>query len=162
MPFCNNANAAIRRSLWLEHPYDEALSGLEDLAWGKWAVERGHRIAYNAEAAIVHIHEESPAADQTPPHARSTGPQADFPDSHVTLAEFAALLLSNVGRDMVAAAAAAPDLGVFADILIFRSMQYWGTYRGMNYRSPLTHELITRFYYPRPLDPVTRRWRAAS
>ena len=30
-PFCNNANAAVRRSLALEHPYNETLPGLEDL-----------------------------------------------------------------------------------------------------------------------------------
>ncbi len=34
-PFCNNANAAIRRSLWEQHPYDETLTGLEDVAWAK-------------------------------------------------------------------------------------------------------------------------------
>ncbi|MCI0479888.1 glycosyltransferase family 2 protein, partial [Candidatus Uhrbacteria bacterium] len=27
-PFCNNANAALRRSLWARHPYDEDLPGL--------------------------------------------------------------------------------------------------------------------------------------
>ncbi len=30
--FCNNANAAIRRRLWQKNPYDETLTGLEDLA----------------------------------------------------------------------------------------------------------------------------------
>lgn len=30
-PFSNNANAAIRRSWWLHQPYDEFLTGLEDL-----------------------------------------------------------------------------------------------------------------------------------
>ena len=35
--FCNNANAAIRKSLWEKNPYDETLTGLEDLAWAKWA-----------------------------------------------------------------------------------------------------------------------------
>lgn len=39
--FCNNANAAIRKSLWQQNPYDETLTGLEDLAWGKWAKEQG-------------------------------------------------------------------------------------------------------------------------
>lgn len=152
-PFCNNANAAIRRSLWLEHPYDEALSGLEDLAWGKWAVERGHRIAYSAEAAIVHIHEESPAQIKRRHMREALALKQIFPDSHVTLWEFAALLLSNVGRDVVSAVRQGRILSVFGDILTFRAMQYWGTYRGMNYRSPLTHELITKFYYPRPLAP---------
>ena len=30
-PFSNNANCAIRRSLWEEFPYDETLTGLEDV-----------------------------------------------------------------------------------------------------------------------------------
>ncbi len=48
--FCNNANAAIRKSLWEKNPYDETLTGLEDLAWAKRAKEQGYAIAYVAEA----------------------------------------------------------------------------------------------------------------
>src|SRR5262245_39805768 len=58
--FCNNANAAIRKSLWEKNPYDETLTGLEDLAWAKWAKEEGYKIAYLAEAEIIHIHNETP------------------------------------------------------------------------------------------------------
>ena len=32
-PFCNNANAAIRRELFQMHHFDEELPGLEDLEW---------------------------------------------------------------------------------------------------------------------------------
>lgn len=151
IPFCNNANAAIRRSLWVEHPYDETLSGLEDLAWGKWAVERGHRIAYSADASIVHIHDESPAQISRRHMREALALKQIFPDSHVTVWEFAGLLASTVGRDMLAALGQGKLFGRVFEILLFRTMQYWGTYRGMNYRSPLTHELITRFYYPRSI-----------
>jgi len=58
--FCNNANAAIRKNLWQLNPYDETLTGLEDLAWGKWAKEQGYAIAYMAEAEIIHVHNETP------------------------------------------------------------------------------------------------------
>ena len=58
--FCNNANAAIRKSLWEKNNYDETLTGLEDLAWAKWAKEQGHAIAYVAEAEIIHVHNETP------------------------------------------------------------------------------------------------------
>ena len=58
-PFCNNANAAIRRSVWLDLPYDERLTGLEDLAWAKRALELGNVLAYVADAPIIHVHEES-------------------------------------------------------------------------------------------------------
>lgn len=153
-PFCNNANAAIRRSLWLEHAYNEALSGLEDLAWGKWAVERGLRIAYNADAAVIHIHEESAAQIKRRHMREALALKQIFPDSHITLLNFVALLLSNIGRDLLAALRRGQAVGRLFEILMFRTMQYWGTYRGMNYRSPLTHELITKFYYPRPLRPA--------
>ena len=57
-PFCNNANCAIRRTLWEEHPYDEALPGLEDLAFARDIQAAGHHIAYVPEARIAHVHEE--------------------------------------------------------------------------------------------------------
>ena len=31
--FANHANSAFRRALWEEHPFDERLPGLEDIAW---------------------------------------------------------------------------------------------------------------------------------
>ncbi len=58
-PFFNNANAAIRRSLWEIHSYDESLPGLEDLAWASWAMDQGWGIAYVAEAPVIHVHEET-------------------------------------------------------------------------------------------------------
>src|SRR5262245_41014116 len=57
--FCNNANAAIRRSEWEQRPYDETLTGLEDLDWAKKAQADGGWIAYVADAEIIHVHEES-------------------------------------------------------------------------------------------------------
>ena len=58
-PYSHNANAAIRRELWQMHPYDESLTGLEDLAWSSWAMDSGHEIAYVAEAEVIHLHHET-------------------------------------------------------------------------------------------------------
>jgi len=58
-PFCNNANAAIQRSLWETHPYDEALPALEDLAWARWASDHGYGITYVADAEVIHVHSET-------------------------------------------------------------------------------------------------------
>ena len=52
-PFCNNANAAIRRSVWAEQPYDEDLTGLEDLDWAKRAPAAGQLLSYVAEAPVA-------------------------------------------------------------------------------------------------------------
>ena len=57
--FANNANAAVRRALWSEHPFDERLPGLEDIAWARHWIARGLAVAYEPAAAIRHIHQES-------------------------------------------------------------------------------------------------------
>lgn len=57
--FANNANSAIQRVLWTEHQFDESLTGLEDIEWAKFWMERGYVVVYEPKAAIYHIHEES-------------------------------------------------------------------------------------------------------
>ncbi|HWR91923.1 MAG TPA: alcohol dehydrogenase catalytic domain-containing protein, partial [Desulfobacterales bacterium] len=57
--FANNANSAIRKDLWRQHPFDESLMGLEDIEWAKHWMEKGYRVVYEPEAALYHIHEES-------------------------------------------------------------------------------------------------------
>ncbi|MGD9221566.1 MAG: glycosyltransferase family A protein, partial [Desulfobacterales bacterium] len=37
--FANNANSAIRKDLWQQHPFDESLPGLEDIEWAKYWME---------------------------------------------------------------------------------------------------------------------------
>jgi len=57
-PLFSNANGAFRRSLWLEHPFDEAVGGAEDIAWVRSMQERGYLIAYQPTAAVYHSHGE--------------------------------------------------------------------------------------------------------
>ena len=57
--FANNANSALRKELWREHGFDEALLGLEDIEWAKYWMERGLHVVYEPEAPIFHIHEET-------------------------------------------------------------------------------------------------------
>ena len=57
--FANNANSAIRKDLWHEHPFDETLLGLEDIEWAKYWMERDYKVVYEPQAALHHIHEET-------------------------------------------------------------------------------------------------------
>jgi rhamnosyltransferase len=57
-PLFSNANGAFRRSLWLEHPFDEQIRGAEDIAWVRTMQERGYLIAYEPTAAVYHSHGE--------------------------------------------------------------------------------------------------------
>jgi rhamnosyltransferase len=57
-PLFSNANGAFRRSLWLEHPFDENIGGAEDIAWVRTMQERGYLIAYEPRAVVYHSHGE--------------------------------------------------------------------------------------------------------
>ncbi len=152
-PFCNNANAAIRRRLWEAHPFDEALTGLEDLEWGKWALEQGHRIAYETGAVITHIHEEDAGRIFRRYEREAIALRRIFPDSRMTILEMCQLLIHGVWVDLRMAFRQRRRPGTLLDILVFRTMQYVGTYTGLHHRSPVTHNLMMHFYYPgRRLD----------
>ncbi|MFO7584342.1 MAG: glycosyltransferase family 2 protein, partial [Anaerolineales bacterium] len=88
-PFCNNANAAIRRSLWEKNPYDETLTGLEDLAWGKWLQSQGSSsIAYIAEAEIIHIHNETPKGVRNRYRREAMAFKRIYPEAHFNIYDF--------------------------------------------------------------------------
>src|SRR3990172_10282737 len=87
-PFCNNANAAIRKSLWEGHPYDETLTGLEDLAWAHWARGQGWEVAYAAHAEIVHAHNETPRAVYNRYRREGMAFKQIFPESHFNVYDF--------------------------------------------------------------------------
>lgn len=57
--YANNANSAIRKSLWVERPFDEYLFGLEDIDWARAMLGKEYLVHYAPVAAIIHIHEES-------------------------------------------------------------------------------------------------------
>jgi len=57
--FANNANSAVRRDLWEQHPFDETLPGLEDIEWAKFWMEHGYQVAYEPAAGIYHVHNEN-------------------------------------------------------------------------------------------------------
>lgn len=48
--------AAMRRSVWEQHPFHTAAWGSEDLEWGIWANANGHVVRYVPEAIVMHSH----------------------------------------------------------------------------------------------------------
>lgn len=58
-PFANNANSAVKRSLWEVHPFDEGLPGLEDIEWAKYWMKQGSKVVYEPDAGVIHVHTET-------------------------------------------------------------------------------------------------------
>ena len=147
-PFCNNANACIRRSLWAKHPYDEMLTGLEDLSWAKWAQTQGHGIDYVAEAEIIHVHNETPKGVFNRYRREAMAFKGIYPEAHFSLYDFFRMVTANIGFDLLHAARERALWASFAGILWFRWNQFWGTHVGYRQSGMLTPELRQTFYYP--------------
>lgn len=147
-PFCNNANAAIRRRLWEQHPYDETLPGLEDLAWAKWALEQGYAVVYVPEAEIVHIHEETWRQVYNRYRREAMAFKQIYPHSRFSWWDFLRLWWSNVWHDWQAARRQGAWRRYWWEIVLFRFWQFLGTYQGHRLEGPLTAQLRRTFYYP--------------
>ena len=148
-PFCNNANAAIRRSVWESHHYDETLPGLEDLAWAHHIMGQGHAISYVAEAEVVHVHNETPTAVFNRYRREAMAFKRLFPQEHYNLWNLINNLASNIASDARQASHQRKLASHILEIFWFRWMQFWGTYRGYRQSGPLTWQLRQTFYYPR-------------
>lgn len=149
MVFCNNANAAIRKSLWEQNPYDESLTGLEDLAWAKGAKEQGYAIAYVAEAEIIHIHNETPRGVFNRYRREAMAFKQIHPEAHFNLYDFVRLTTTNILSDLWHAARERVLTKNLASIFWFRTMQFHGTRMGYRESGLVTPQLRETFYYAR-------------
>jgi rhamnosyltransferase len=147
-PFCNNANAGIRRGLWEQHPYDETLTGLEDLAWAKWAQSAGFAICYTAHAEVIHVHNETPRGIQHRYQREAMAFKRIFPEAHFNVYDFVRLTLSNILSDLYHAVRRRVLWRSAASIFWYRFRQFWGTYQGYRKSGPVTQQLRQTFYYP--------------
>lgn len=147
--FCNNANAAIRKSLWEKHNYDESLTGLEDLEWAKWAKGEKYKIAYVAEAEITHIHNETPRGVYNRYRREAMALRRIYPEAHFNFYDFIRLTLTNILSDLWHAARERVLLKSLTSIFWFRFMQFHGTRIGHRETSLVTPQLRETFYYAR-------------
>jgi glycosyltransferase involved in cell wall biosynthesis len=147
-PFCNNANAAIRRRLWEEQPYDEQLTGLEDMDWAARMLARGHALSYVADATVVHVHDESFRQIVNRYRREAIAHKLIHPDQRVGLATAVRLTAANIAGDLRSAHRQGVLRDHVLDIPQFRIGQFYGTYRGFRQEGPVTEMLKRRFYYP--------------
>ena len=147
-PFCNNANAAVRRSVWESQPYDEDLTGLEDLDWAKRAMEHGQAIAYVPSAPVVHAHEESWSQVVNRYRREAIAHKRIYQEQRMNAFDTIRLAVGNIASDYVHAARDGVLARNLGSIPWFRAAQFLGTYRGFGQRGHASAVLRRHFYYP--------------
>lgn len=160
--YSNNANSAIRKKVWKQTPFDEELTGLEDLAWSSWAHQAGYKIAYVAEAGVYHVHAETAAQIVNRHRREAIALRQILPASRFSLLNFLGLFLRTTLSDYAAALREGQFLRQLINVPRFRLLQYWGTYRGYRDPAKLSSQLKQVFYYPPQLLETRAGARAAS
>ncbi|MEM8668661.1 MAG: glycosyltransferase family 2 protein [Planctomycetota bacterium] len=153
-PFCNNANTAVRRSVWETYRYDESLTGLEDLDFAKRILRDGHQVAYRADAPVVHVHEETPARIYNRYRREAIALKQIIPSERMTVFDLVRLFVGNTVSDVAHAAYERRLRGNLLSIPVFRLMQFAGAYRGFRQRGPIGSALRQRFYYPNEIRRI--------
>jgi len=153
-PFSNNANAAVLKSVWQESPYDETLTGLEDLDFAKKAITRGWKVAYVADAPVVHVHEENWSITRNRYRREAIAYRRIIDGADMTLLRTLGLALTNIAGDYKEAIKMHRFSSNLVSIPLFRSAQFVGAWEGFRTPDHLAERLLDRFYYPP--DPRTR------
>jgi glycosyltransferase involved in cell wall biosynthesis len=147
-PFSNNANAAVLKSVWQESPYDESLTGLEDLDFAKKALTRGHKISYVADAPVVHVHEESWSIIRNRYRREAMAYARIVDGATMSLPNAVGLALSNIASDYKEAVKVHRLRTNVLSIPQFRFAQFIGAWEGFRAPDHVSARLRERFYYP--------------
>ncbi|WP_392340460.1 glycosyltransferase [Moritella marina] len=150
--FCNNANAAMTKSTWLQFKFDELLTGLEDMHLAKRLVENSGTISYIATAPVYHIHDETWAQVRTRYERESYALKEIMPDVHFLFSDFIRYYLSGVMSDSAIAIREKKFIKNIKDILLFRYNHYLGTYIGNHEVRKLSKEKKLNYFYPKDLN----------
>ena len=147
--FCNNANAALRADIWAKFPFDEELTGCEDMDLAKRLVNSKLRIGYVAEAPVYHIHDESWAQVQRRYEREALALRSILPEIKINLVDTVRYFLVGCLKDFRAARARGRLTETFWSVIRFRWAQYSGAHKGH-----VTHRRDAkiqkeRYFYPR-------------
>lgn len=146
--FCNNANAALLRTSWEKHRFDEELTGLEDMALAKILVGAGGRIAYVAEAGVFHHHAESWQQVRRRFEREALALRQIMPEVQLSLIDVARYIASSVWMDWRSARRHGKWRQDAWAILRYRLAQYTGSYSGNNDHRRLSRDRKESFFYP--------------
>ena len=147
--YCNNANAALLRSAWQQHQFNEDLTGLEDMHLSKRIVEHGLKIGYVADAAVYHLHDETWAQIRRRFEREAIALQHIMPEIHLSAADILRYFSSAVLLDLGSALQKRMLRRLAGEILMYRLMQFWGSYRGNHMHRKISHARKEQYFYPR-------------
>ncbi|MEY8210682.1 MAG: glycosyltransferase family 2 protein [Gammaproteobacteria bacterium] len=148
--FCNNANAALDRNVWLGNRFDEELTGLEDMALAKKLTSQGLKIGYVSEACVYHHHDETWGEITRRFERESIALQSIMPQVHIRKRDLVRYIFTSIWFDSKTALKERVFWGKCIEILVYRCCQYWGSYKGNHDQRRLSFAEKEKYFFPKP------------
>jgi len=146
--FCNNANSAIRKSIWRRFRFDEELTGLEDIDIGRKVVAAGFRIAYCSKSVVIHIHHESWPQVRRRYEREAIALRHIHPELHLVWHEATACFFVALWKDFQVYFRTPRHFAVIGQILLYRFHQYAGSWLGNRPHRELSNKEKIRYFFP--------------
>ncbi len=147
--FCNNANAALRKSVWAEHRFDETLTGLEDMELSRRLVARGLVVRYARKAVVYHYHHERWAQVRRRYEREAIALHRIMPEVHVHWHDAVRYFAAGVLGDAALSLSRRQLFAKFPEIAAFRACQYYGAWRGNHAHRELSRRQKERYFFPK-------------
>jgi len=147
--FCNNANCAIRKIAWVDTPYDEQLTGLEDIKWSKTVHAQGYKIAYSPAATIIHVHDETWKQIENRYFREALALREIEPATRISAWQCIQSFINSVTSDTSNAYRNGVLIRNLATIIRFRYAQYYGVSRAIFSSSVTSKRQWEQLYFPR-------------
>lgn len=147
--FCNNANSALLRSVWKENPFNEELTGLEDMALGLKLVKQGLSLAYVAEAAVFHHHQESWGQVRRRFEREAIALREIIPEVRLSWLDVIRFVAVSTFGDWRSAWLHGAKSTSYSDMFMYRWNQFIGSYMGNREHRILSQKAKEDFFYPK-------------
>ncbi len=147
--YCNNANLALRKTIWLSLKFDENLTGLEDMHFAKRMLTLGYKVNYVREATVYHYHFETWRQLKNRYFREAMALREILPEIQMNLIDSIRFCSFAVFADLSTAFNKNEMFKNFFEIILFRICQYYGSWRGNSIHRKLSNKEKYKFYYPK-------------
>ena len=152
--FCNNANAAILRTTWSKHGFNEKLTGLEDIELAMRLVSSDDTVSYVASSVVEHIHEECWSRIKIRYEREAVALANIEPNLSLSLVEALRLFVFAVGHDL--AFLNSKTLTHVTEIIKYRACQYYGSFVGSRISKNRLQMMRQEYFYPKSRDNIVK------
>jgi rhamnosyltransferase len=146
--FCNNANSAISMKRWEALRFNEELTGLEDMNMAQRLIQMGGRIAYVADAGVLHLHEESWSQVRRRFEREAIALQLIMPQVHMKKMDVLRYLITSIWADWLSAMRKGVWAKTAINVVLYRWNQYIGSYKGNHEHRKLSALDKEKYFYP--------------